>query len=666
LSRVRDEIGSDIDVDAAARFAAPGIRLLPIVHDRVESAAIVRAVLERLEPPAIAVELPRSIQAVAEQAIERLPRISAVLSFERTDEPTVWIVSPGDPLAEGLRWARDRGRRVFFVDPDFPCSPRHRDPVPDPYATWSLGAGRYLELLTSQRFARDELDVKRDQGIAHLIQKAYGSLEEDELVCLLGAAHIEPVCRLLGGELAHPFSRRRRPIVEIRHLTRDSLTGVLPDVPIAHAVWEHCRQGSLLPAEPFEAAVSRPVSIVRHGLRLIRGRSEDDESRQRSLAGLAAREASRPLTGVAAPDRRALAALVWKVAAASYLAQTGEGVEPWQRRLFFDYSRRQARLEGQLAAGLYEWVIAARGVGNDNLAWEVFDTAACYPWQAGEAEIPSVRLDGDDLDLGTRKVRFRRRFLRTKRRPVPVRARRAPEDPGEWIRGFDSAGLCSYPPEDLLIEDYGRFLQKKAVSILSSERSKTEPFSTSLLDGIDLRETLRNAADGRVYVSERVQAPGEAGSVVVIFDPDSEDLRFPFRMTWLGEHDQESDMAFYSTDPTTQVVGPGIVRATYGAFMLSAPRGRLSDVWEDEDYRVARGKAEVLIMAAVDYSEEKIVVHVAARPPASRMKRYAVARGKKILHLPLASLSSTAIEKIRVLHLLAGRDKRRFAKEYVW
>ena len=39
------------------------------------------------------------------------------------------------------------------------------------------------------------------------------------------------------------------------------------------------------------------------------------------------------------------------------------------------------------------------------------------------------------------------------------------------------------------------------------------------------------------------------------------------------------------------MVGPGIVRATYGGFMLTGPRGRLFDVWEDPDYRWAQLKA---------------------------------------------------------------------------
>jgi hypothetical protein len=312
--------------------------------------------------------------------------------------------------------------------------------------------------------------------------------------------------------------------------------------------------------------------------------------------------------------------------------------------------------------------VAARGAGDDNLAWEVFDAARTYPWQEDAAEIETARVEGGELDLGTRKVRFRRRFFRTKRRPIalPIRERPRPDDPEEWLQGFDSAGLCSYPPEDLVIEDYGRFLQQKAISILSAESSRSEPFTTSLLDGIDIRETLRNVHEERIYVHERGRAPGEAGSVVVIFDPDPDNESFPFAMTWLGEHDQESDMAFYATPPTEQVVGPGIMRATYGGFMLTLPRGRLFDVWSDPDYRFAHGKAEVLIMAAVDYSLEKIVVHVAADPPAERLRRYAAAQRKQILHIPLAALSPVTLKKIRVLHLLAGRDKRPIAKQYVW
>ncbi len=318
--------------------------------------------------------------------------------------------------------------------------------------------------------------------------------------------------------------------------------------------------------------------------------------------------------------------------------------------------------------GLYEWVTAARGVADDNLAWEVFETAASYPWQTESSDIQTARVDGEMLNIGTRSVRFRRRFLRTKQRPIAISVRRhpTPDDPTDWLKAFDGQGICSYPPEDIVIEDYGRFLQSKAVSILASETSRSEPFATSMLDGIDLRETLLHLHEGRVWVREQGRLPGAAGSVVVIFDEDGGGADFPYLMTWLGEHDQESDMALYATEPTRQIVGPGIMRATYGGFMLTYPPGRLFDVWSDPDYRGALFKAETLLMAAVDYSTEKVVVHVAPRPPSSRITGWAAQQGKRIVHIPIGSLSPVTLRRVRVLHILAGYDKRAVAKDYIW
>jgi hypothetical protein len=307
-------------------------------------------------------------------------------------------------------------------------------------------------------------------------------------------------------------------------------------------------------------------------------------------------------------------------------------------------------------------------VGDDNLAWEVFDVARTYPWQKPTAEIATARVDGDQLDLGTRKIRFRKRFFRVKHRlvRVPVRERPTTDDPEKWLEAFDPTGLCSHRPEDFVIEDYARYLQAKAVSILSIERKRTEPFTSTLLDGIDLRETLRNLHEDRVYVQELGRSPGAAGSVVVIFDRDLGGRSFPYCMTWLGEDEQESDMAFYSTNPADQVVGPGIMRATYGGFMMTYPPRRVFDVWQDREYRFAKEKAEILLMAGVDYSEKKLVVHLAKDPPAPAMHRYASAQKKRILHIPIGSMSPVTLKKIRVVHLLAGRDKREIAKKFIW
>ncbi len=666
------------DADRLAPEAVPGIRVLPVVHERIEMAAVVRAALDALDPAGVAVELPTPLAEAAERAIARLPKISLIVSEEPGEDALVWVAAPGDPFVEALRWARERGRPWFAVDPDLPAGEGRADPVPDPYALLRLGPERFLALLAEVggRAPASDADLRREAGMAYHLGRAASRLGAGGpaggagLVALVGAAHARRLAERLRSPAAHPLARVRRASVELRHLHPRSLTALLPDPPLAHALWERGRGGGPLPEAGLDESLSRRVSVIRFGLRVIAGQGGEDEARRRRrLVEYALAEGSAELPGMGrVPDRRALGRVVWRIGAGSYREQTGEESAPWQRRLFFEFAGRCARLQGALVPGLWEWVTAARGVGDDNLAWEVFDAARAYPWQEETAEIETASIEGSELDLGTRKVRFRRRFFRVKRRPiaVKVRERPRPERPEDWLAGFDSPAICSFPPEDVVIEDYGRFLQKKAMAILSAESARSEPFTASLLDGIDIRETLRNLHDGRIWVTERGRAPGEAGSVVVIFDRDPDAERFPFAMTWLGEHDQESDMAFYSTDPGGQVVGPGITRATYGAFMLTGPRGRLADVWTDPDYRFARDRAEVLAMAAIDYSVEKIVVHVAGDPPGERLRRYAAAAAKRILHVPLGALSPVTLKKIRVLHILAGHDKRAIAKDFVW
>ncbi len=125
-------------------------------------------------------------------------------------------------------------------------------------------------------------------------------------------------------------------------------------------------------------------------------------------------------------------------------------------------------------------------------------------------------------------------------------------------------------------------------------------------------------------------------------------------------------MAFYATPPADNVVGPGICRCEYGGFVMSYPPRRMHDIWRDPDYAFARGKHEVLLLSALDYTREAHVVYVAPRPPRSIFRQIAARMGKKIVYLPLGSLSPVKLKAIRVLHVLYGHDKREIAKDYIW
>ena len=136
--------------------------------------------------------------------------------------------------------------------------------------------------------------------------------------------------------------------------------------------------------------------------------------------------------------------------------------------------------------------------------------------------------------------------------------------------------------------------------------------------------------------------------------------------TWLGEHQNESDMAFYSTFPFDHLIGPGIGRAEYGGFLMSLPARRMYDVWADPDYDFAETKAERLLLAGLDYSIQKYVVYVAAKPPRSIFRNIAARFGRTIVYLPIGQLSPVTMKKIRVVHVLDGYDKRDSAKEFIW
>jgi hypothetical protein len=267
----------------------------------------------------------------------------------------------------------------------------------------------------------------------------------------------------------------------------------------------------------------------------------------------------------------------------------------------------------------------------------------------------------------TRKIRIRRRLPRMKQmlRPAALKSRKREKTPGEWARQTDGDSICSYPPEDLVIENYGRFLKTYAKTTLSEERSRVEPFTTSLADGIDLRETIRHWHEHQIYVRYLGKFSGEVGALVVIFDEDR-DNRYSYLTTWLGEHQNESDMAFYSTPPFEHVVGPGIGRAEYGGLLMTLPPRRLYDVWSDTDYDMAESKAERLLMAALDYAVERHVVYIAAKPPRSVFRQLASRVNRRIVYIPLGQLSPAKLKKVRVVHVLDSYQRRKDARQYIW
>lgn len=644
------------------------IRILPVLHERIEFAEVVRLAWEHEPPDSVVVEIPSSLEKLWLQAVRRLPAISVLLYQDRSGQTIYLPVHPGDPMVEAARRALDAGIPVRCGDLDVDGYADYRDSIPDSFAVTRLGYPAFLDAVLQVEKPRDPHDDAREASMAYHVQES----GPGSVLVVCGMHHAMPLRALVTEEHAAPLTPPRRQAARLVHLHPESLGEVLHDLPFFLAVHEVRRLG--LPPLPEPIAVDHSAIETPSPFRVLSGgahASTGEDALRRAIDQAA--HACQPSDGdgngaaVAIFDRLRVQRSLLAAAETSLRVQLpDEDVHSWQRRNLARYSRNLALHSGMLTPDLFDLIVATRGCVSENYASEVLRIATSYPDQAESAvDLPTAKIRADEMFDGVRRVRLQPRRRRPKRGDWGrlLRQRRKEKFPGEWLTGFDSDAICSFPPEDLIIEEFGRYLQKRGKQVLSDENSRTVPFTTSVLDGIDVRETIRHWSEGRLYVRESGRTPGEVGSVVIVFDDD--ETRYPYEQTWLGEHDQESDMAFFSTDPAQGIAGPGICRVTYGGLMLSHPPRRMADVWTDPDYRMAETRGELLLLAAMDYSTENLVVHVAAKPPRSILRQLASRLGIKIQHLPIGTLSPTTLKRIRVMHILSGYDKRNIAPEFI-
>lgn len=585
---------------------------VPAVPGRLEFAGEVRRILVAERPDVVAVELPVALAAPYRRALDRLPQLSVIVYEDEGVDRAVYVpVEVTDPFVEALRTAAELEIPAACVDPDASERPHLDEDYPDTYAVHRLGLEKYVQTYRVHRGHRTAAAEAFAEAVAWKLQ---GLDPLARVVVVVSLNLLDAVMEAMERPQARPMRRIRRQGLRVLNLHPDCLAEVLTEFPYLQEAYETARLGA------------------------------------------------------AALDRQKLQFRLFAEAEREYEKNTGEHLAHWQRRLWARYTRNLALTQSQLVAGLFDLTVAARAVADDNFAWELWELANRYTHQKTATDLMTTSISGDEMFEKTKRLLLRRRLPRRKARmrPVGLRGRKRESVAGEWEeKSRNRWAICSYPPEDLVVENYGDFLRKKGKSILSEERSRTEPFTTSLLDGIDLRETIRNWHQGKIYVHAFQKIAGEVGAVVVVFD-DDRDNRYPFCMTWLGEHQNESDMAFYATDPQEHLVGPGIGRAEYGGFLMSLPPLRMSDVWGDADYNFAESKPERLLLAALDYSLEKLVVYVAARPPRSIFRTIAGRLGRKIVYIPIGQLSPVALKKIRVVHVLDSHDRRDAAREYLW
>jgi hypothetical protein len=607
------------------------IFVVPIIHYNMEMAAQVKLAFDHISPDCVAVELAETMELQLLHAASRLPDISLVVTNNSNGETLYYMCEPCDAAFEGLRSALEKGVTAKCIDLDVEQYQDVREHLPDPYAIHRIGLKSYYEsykkIATGEKTKKSKHDEQRETYMARRLKEL--AFSHDRILFVCGMAHVENILQSIDNKHFPDLQHAQRQSIELCTLSEDSCREVMAEFGWISAHYEHLR--TLEQTEGYDAT-STLINFP--------------------------------------PDRQKLIFKLYKDASVIYEKNTGNPFSNYHLRNTMKFVRNYALITDMLMPDLFQILCAAKGCVEHNYAYEVWLLATDYPYLKNIDNLPILDLSIEEVWGHSKIIRFHMRepsrkksgFQRRKKDRSDFRF----EPPGPF-------SICSFQPEDTIIENFGRFLQKKGTQILCEEGARIIPFTTSLEDGIDTRETIRHWYERKLYVKAFGKPPGNVGSIVVIFDEDmpSEEQttyeeKYPWTVTWLGEHEQESDMALYATDVTKNVVGPGISRCEYGGFMMTYPPRRLWDVWRDPDYAECRSKAEVLLMVAIDYAQQPIIVYVAEKPPRSLFKSFAQRYGKKIIYIPIGQLSPVTINEIRTFHVLDGHDKRKIADEYIF
>lgn len=626
--------------------------ILPVAHHSYEFTLAAAAAFRSIQPKAVAVEYPAQFQDQIFRGIGRLPKISILKFGERIHN---YIrIEPVDPFVETLRLATENQIPGYCIDRVSEDYPLIFEPLPDTYAISRIGHKRYCsEILqkTPRRYA--EQDEMRENTMAFHLQHL-ASHQPGPILVVCGISHIKGLVEKLSNRQPRSFEAVAQS--RLYHLSSSSLGEIMGHFPFFTAVYEQQRAGSFSTEQTQSSEETE--GLTDGTLKIIEGSKSETLEEFSKRAHAEAAVSSRR-------DRYDIQTYYLLSCRNYYEHEIGDRLNPQNLLLLGNFSRKYARVKGMLLPDFYELLIAGRSCVNSHFCFRMWEIGTYYPAQLGATDLEVLELRASDIFPLVQKVRMNPNAPLKPRAALPRFLKRSEKQrkPKEEFF-FSPFSICSYQPEDIVIEDYGRYLRSKGKSILSEERKRVRPFETSLLDGIDLRETIRNWHTGDIYVQECMTVKGSVDSLVVIYDED--ESKYPYRITWLGEHHQESDMAFYATNPEERQVAPGIQKAIYGGFLMTMPPGRLFDVFHDPAYRHAANYAEKLLLAAIDYGLERFVLYAAPKPPRPAFQTIAGRYGKRVLYVPLKQLSPVMLQRIRTFHILADKSVRDYAKHHIW
>jgi hypothetical protein len=608
---------------------SPRITAIPLVYGSGDFAVEIRRIMLAEKFDCLAVPLPPSFKHDVEEAIRALPVITMVVrpetvdSFEEDVQPRINFVpiDPCQPVIAAMRVAMGERMRREFIDLEVEHFVAYSGGFPDPYALKKLPLEKYVAAVLPA-LPRPPAGQPA-QRIAHMATR----LRELEAKY----KHILFVCSLLDW----PWIRGAY------NATQDSGLSTQDFSPEPTTIYQPNEKNLIfcLGELPFITGLYEQA------------RAELDDDENLSIDGV------KDLL-ITARDR-------YK----ADLKKQARPITPQLLSLYLKYVRNLSLVESRLTPDLYTLVVAAQQFAGDQFALHIAETTRLYPYN-GKTEYEAIDLGIDQARLpdGTIATAVNRlagppmvwRSLELKKKPDRQQQK-------QWQMRWNPFRQCSWPPEDVAIERFRTHTFEKAMQIIGQDLARVEKFTTSVQDGIDIRETLRNWHTGDIYVKIFPPNRGGIDTVVMLFDSPADPRDYPYRVTWRHEHAEESTLSFYATDWRKNVIGPGIAQATYGGCMMIFPpiEPGIVDIWHDPFFDKADTMEERLLMGACWYAREKHVALMSPAQPGAAWRKIARTFGKKLVHLPLSHFSASTLQQLRIVHVLNGHEIRSYAAEFI-
>ena len=595
------------------------VQLLPVIHGSGHFTREVRQRILSSGCDCVAVCLPPEFKATVEEGLDKLPYIS-VSTMEESEGTLNYVpIDPVQPVIMALRIARQEGMAIKFIDLSVSAYEiRHMD-FPDSFALNGLSLEKFAVTVLPfiKRPPKDSQHDMRARWMAYQLHQLEMDYSKITLVCSILDW---PWIKLAYHERSpypKPFSAQDSPA--LYGLEPSTLFFALSEFPYITYLYEKNRQ---------ELKSDRSVAI--DGVKEIMLKAREN---------FLARH---------------------KVRYHNLTSQTFQ--------TYLQYVRNLTLMEHRLSPDLYTLVVAAQQIGGDAYAIALMEAARDYPFQKNETGMDTLTLginqavidDDQVIEMKNRlnETQFEWRTLDLKPNPESFKQE-------QWKYTWNPYGQCSWPPEDEKIENLNTHVREQTKLLLSHDLARTEKFTSSVKDGIDIRDTLRNWHTGDIYVKEIPPSRGTIEVVVMLFEMEPQPNRYSWRQTWFAEHKEESTLCFFATNYMDNMIGPGIGQATYGGCMMIYPPRPIINIWEDPRLFMGETLEEKLLEAAFFHSREKHVTVVSPGPPQAGWRRMARHYKKRMIHIPLKRFSVQTLEKVRQFHVLNGKHIRSFATRFI-